>query len=92
MMTKSSDEAIGPSSYRRIPGASAMNLVCSPENPLIISVSAPLLRTRAFSGAAEFWTIVRTPWAIDRTPTRTATTPAMPKTAERADPLRSGMD
>jgi hypothetical protein len=44
------------------------------------------------SASAELCTMSRMPWAMERTPTSTATTPAIPKTADSAVPSRSGSD
>ena len=91
MMTNSSAEASGPSSVRATPGASAMMRVLSRRKPLTISLSAPLRRTMAASGEPEAVRALRKPTPIESTPTRTATTPAMPKTAAATEPRRCGM-
>ena len=57
---------------------------------LVISPSEPLRNTMARSGRPEDFMALRNPSAMERTPTKTATTPAIPKTAAAAAPLRSG--
>ena len=92
MMTKSSAEASGPSALRARPGASAIRRVSSRERPLVISVLALLRRTMATSSEPDGVMAARKPSAMERTPTKTATTPAIPTAAARAAPLRSGME
>jgi hypothetical protein len=65
--------------------------VLSRRKPLTISLSAPLRRTIAASGEPEAVMAFWNPAPIERTPTRTATTPAMPMTAAATDPRRCGM-
>jgi hypothetical protein len=72
------------------PGALAMMRVSSLLMMLVISVSAPLRMTSAAAGEPPVVMARRNPWAMDSIPTSTATTPAMPKTAAAAAPLRSG--
>src|ERR1035441_8749116 len=91
MMTNSSADASGPVSVRATPGASAMMRVLSRRKPLTISVSAPLRRTIAASGEPEAVMAFSKPTPMESTPTRTATTPAMPMTAAATDPRRCGM-
>ena len=88
IMTKSSAEAIGPSAPRATPSVSAMMRVVGPPRPLIISPSAPLRRMITVSGDPDTVMACRNPFAIDKTATKTATTPAIPKTAAAVDPLR----
>ena len=68
-------------------GSTPMRVV-SRERPLIISVSAPLLKMSAVSGLPEAFITALKPCAIDNTPTSTATTPAIPKSAAAEEPLR----
>src|SRR6266404_4387030 len=90
-MTNNSAEDSGPSALRASPGASAITRVSSRPKPLTISLSAPLRRIIAELGEAEEAIALRKPAAIERTPTRTPTTPAMPITAAMTEPRRCGM-
>ena len=53
----------------------------SPENPLVISVSLPVRSTMIRSGSPAFVIADLNPSAIERTDTKTITTPAMPMMA-----------
>ena len=50
-MTKSSGEAIGPRSFRAMPGVSMMSRAVSPLRPLVISVSLPARITITVCGS-----------------------------------------
>ena len=73
-----------------MPGVSAMMRVASRPRPLTISLSAPLRKTMAPSGAPETVMACRKPAAMESTPTSTATTPAMPMTVAATAPRRCG--
>ena len=90
MMTNNSFEAMAPFAPRAIPGASLITRVSSRVKLLVISLSAPLRRMMAVSGAPEAVIALRKPCAMASTPTKTAATPAMPTAAETAAPFRSG--
>jgi len=92
IITNNSGEARALLSSRRMPGASAMIRTSSPPRPLIISDSAPLRSTIAFSSPTELSMVLTTPWAMDNTPTITATTPAIPNMAAADEPLRCGRE
>ena len=92
MTTNNSGEAKAPPSPRARPGASAMMRASSPTTQLIISEVAPLRRTMALSGDAEFSIVLRMPCAMDSTLTITATTPAIPMMAVIEDPMRCGKE
>ncbi len=59
-----------------------------PENPLVISSSAPVRKTSARSGAPAELIAAKKPCAIESTATSTMTTPAIPITATADDPSR----
>ena len=67
-----------------------MMRVLSRRKPLTISLSAPLRRTIAASGEPEAVMACWKPTPIESTPTRTATTPAMPMTAAATEPRPLG--
>ena len=92
IITNNSGDAMAPVASRAIPGASAMIRTSSPPSPLIISESAPLRSTIALLSPAELCMVFKTPWAMDSTPTITATTPAIPSKAAAEDPLRCGRE
>src|SRR5262245_7396054 len=69
-----------------------MTRTASPARPLVISVSLPALRISTTSGSPEAFIVAFTPSAIDRTATKTSTTPAMPMTATAEEPSRAGME
>ena len=52
--------------------------------------SAPVRSTNTVSGEPAMVIVRRKPSPMESTPTSTATTPAMPKTAAAAEPLRAG--
>src|ERR1019366_8050316 len=91
MMTNNSADASGPCAVRATPGESAITRVASRPRPLTISLSAPLRRTMAASGEPDTVMACLNPAAMDRTPTSTATTPAMPMIVAVAAPRRCGM-
>src|SRR3954454_4245531 len=74
-----------------MPGACFMISTASPASPLVISLSAPPRMMMARSGAPAVCIVREKPSAIDRTATKTITTPAMPTTATADEPRRSRM-
>ena len=91
MITNSSADATAAPFSRATPGASLTIRATSRPRPLDISLFAPSRRTIAMSSRPVDVTARRNPCAIDRTPTNTTTTPAMPAVATMAEPLRRGM-
>ena len=75
-----------------MPGASEMSFTCSPEKPLVISVSLPARSTMTVCGSPVPVIAARKPSAIDSTAVKTITTPAMPMTATVDEPSRCGID
>jgi hypothetical protein len=91
MMTKSSADATGLPFSRATPGASLITRASSRARLLDNSLAAPSRKTMATSVRPADVTALRKPAAMDRTPTNTITTPAMPNAAETEAPLRCGI-
>ena len=91
-MTKSSGDAIAPRSSRAMPGVSMMSRAVSPLRPLVISVSLPARMTITVCGSPTPAIAALKPSAIDSTPRKTTTTPAMPMIATADEPSRCRID
>src|SRR6185369_2654041 len=90
IITNSSADASGPLLERATPGASAMMRVFSLMKPLTISLSAPPRKTMAASAEPDVAITCLNPAAMERTATRTPTTPATPTRAAKTEPSRCG--
>ena len=86
--TNNSADTSGPDFPCTTPGASPTIRDSSRLMPLIISESAPLRRMTALRGEPATTIALRNPLAMESTPTKTATTPAIPNTAANDEPLR----
>ena len=87
-MRKSSGDDSMPLSSLSTPGASPMTRVSARCMALTSSPVEPLRSTMAVSSSAPWVIAARNPAAIDSTPIKTATTPAMPTAEATTDPVR----